>query len=231
MPPGLILGESGDAGPGALAGRAHQPEDFLELVFVCGAGEEGAAGVHFRHDAAGGPDVDAGVVGAGTEQDVRGAVPEGDDFVGESIDWDAERSRETEVGEFELALVVDEEVLGFEVAVQDPVFVAEGDSLEELVHEGFDGDIIELTALAAGIHEFLKVFVHVFEDEHEFVFGVDDVVEGDDVFVLEFFHEGDFADGGGGGAFFAVEVDFFEGDEFTGLAVAAFEDGRVGSFA
>jgi hypothetical protein len=42
--------------------------------------------------------------------------------------------------------------------------------------------------------------------------------------VLELFHEGDFADGGAGGAFFAVEVDFFEGDELAGLAVAAFED-------
>ena len=42
--------------------------------------------------------------------------------------------------------------------------------------------------------------------------------------MLELFHEGDFADGGAGGAFFAVEVDFFEGDQFAGLSVAAFED-------
>jgi hypothetical protein len=42
--------------------------------------------------------------------------------------------------------------------------------------------------------------------------------------VFEFFHEGDFADGGGGCAFFAVEVDFFEGDELACLAVAAFEN-------
>ena len=60
---------------------------------------------------------------------------------------------------------------------------------------------------------------------------MDDVVEGDDVFVLELFHEGDFADGGRRGAFFAIEVDFFQSDEFAGLAVPAFEDGRVGTFA
>jgi len=53
---------------------------------------------------------------------------------------------------------------------------------------------------------------------------VDDIVEGDNVFVFELFHEGDFADGGAGGAFFAVEVDFFEGDEFAGLPIATFED-------
>ena len=108
--------------------------------------------------------------------------------------------------------------------MQDAVVVAEGDALEELVHERFDGDVVERAAVAARVHVFFEVAVHEFEDEHEFVFGVDDVVQGDDVFVLEFFHERDFADGGAGGAFFAVKVDFFEGDEFAGLAVAAFED-------
>ena len=90
--------------------------------------------------------------------------------------------------------------------------MAKGNTLEELVHEGFDGDVVELTAVSTGVHVFLEVFVHVFEDEHEFVFGVDDVVEGDDVFVFELFHEGDLADGGGGCAFFRVEVDLFEGN-------------------
>ena len=41
--------------------------------------------------------------------------------------------------------------------------------------------------------------------------------------MLELFHERDLADGGRGGAFFGVEVDFFQGDELAGLAVAAFE--------
>lgn len=231
---GFVFGELADAGPGAFGGGAHDAEDLLELVFVGGSREEGAAGVHFGHDAAGGPDVDAGVVGAGAEEDVRGAVPEGDDLVGEGVDGDAKGAREAEVRELELAFVVDEEILGFEIAVEDAVVVAEGDALQELVHEGFDGDVVELAAGAAAVHVFFEVLIHVFEDEHEFVFGVDDVVQGDDVFVFELFHQGDFADGGAGGAFFAVEVDFFEGDEFVGLSVATFEDlvkrkGSVGS--
>lgn len=53
---------------------------------------------------------------------------------------------------------------------------------------------------------------------------MDDVVEGDDVFMFELFHEGDFTDGGAGRAFLAVEVDLFEGDEFASLPVATFED-------
>jgi hypothetical protein len=43
------------------------------------------------------------------------------------------------------------------------------------------------------------------------MFGVDDIVEADDVVVLEFFHKGYFADGGGWRAFFGIEMDFFEG--------------------
>lgn len=49
-------------------------------------------------------------------------------------------------------------------------------------------------------------------------------MEGDDVFMFELFHEGDFADGGARCALFAVEVDLFEGDEFARLPVATFED-------
>jgi hypothetical protein len=81
-----------------------------------------------------------------------------------------------------------------------------------------------LATVAARIHVFLQIFVHVFKDEHEFVFGVDYVVEGDDVFVLEFLHQADFADGRTRRPFFAVKVNFFESDKFAGLPVATFED-------
>ena len=193
---GLVFRVGGYPRPGALRGGAHEAEDLLELIFVGGSREERAARVHLRHDAACGPDVDAGVVGAGAEEDVWGAVPEGDDFVGEGVHRDAEGAGEAEVGEFELAFVVDEEVLGFQVPVEDAVFVAEGDALQELVHEGFDGDEVQGAVVAAAVHVFLQVLVHVFEDEHEFVFCVDDIVEGDYVLVFELFHERDFANGG-----------------------------------
>ena len=97
---GFVLGELRDAGPGALGWCAHEPEDLLQLVFVGCAGEEGAAGVHLCHDAPCGPDVDAGVVGAAAEEDVRGAIPESDNFVREGVDWDTEGAGKTEVGKF-----------------------------------------------------------------------------------------------------------------------------------
>ena len=46
----------------------------------------------------------------------------------------------------------------------------------------------------------------------------------DYVLVFELFHEGDFTDGGAGGALLAVKVDLFQGDKFACLAVTPFED-------
>ena len=60
--------------------------------------------------------------------------------------------------------------------MQDAVLMAEGDAVEKLVHEGLDGDVVELAALAAGVHELLQIFVHVFKDEHKLVLGVYDIV-------------------------------------------------------
>lgn len=49
-------------------------------------------------------------------------------------DWDPESSCETEIGQLEHTLFVDEKVLRFEVPVEDSVCVAERDPLEELLH-------------------------------------------------------------------------------------------------
>ena len=81
------------------------------------------------------PNVDAGVVGAGTQKDVRGAVPQCHYFVEKVFTGIPNATGETEICEFELALGVDEQILGFKVAMQDAVIVAECYSLEELVHE------------------------------------------------------------------------------------------------
>ena len=220
----LVFGELRDSGPGALRGRAHDAEDAHQLVFVGSAGEERAAAVHLGHDATSGPDVDAGVVGAGTEEDVWGAVPQRHDFVGEGVDRDAEGSGETEIGELELAFVVDEEILRLEIAVEDSVRVAEVDALEELVHEGFDGDGRQCSSISLGVHVLLQILIHVFKDQHELVLGMNDIVEADDVLVLQLLHQRDLADCSRGCAFFGIEVDLFQSYQFPSLPVSSFED-------
>lgn len=51
---------------------------------------------------------------------------------------DAERTRETKVGQLEVAVAVDEQVLRFEVTVKDAMRVEVIDALDELPREPFD---------------------------------------------------------------------------------------------
>jgi hypothetical protein len=220
----LVFRELGDAGPGAFRWSTHDAEDADELVFVGGAGEERAARVHFCHDAASGPDVDAGVVGPGAKENVGGAVPEGYNFVGESVNGDSECSGETEIRKLELSFEVDEEILWLQIAVQDSVGVAEVNALQELMHKGFDGDRGQCSSLALCVHVLLQVLVHVFEDQHELILGVDNIVEADDVLVLQLLHQGNLADCCRGCAFFRIEVDFLQCYQLSSLSIAPFED-------
>ena len=59
--------------------------------------------------------------------------------------------------------------------MQHAILVTEGNALQKLVHEGFDCQKIELAAVAA-VHEFLKILVHVFEDQHELILCVYDIM-------------------------------------------------------
>lgn len=184
----LIFRELGDTGPRALRGCTHESEDLLQLVLISGSRKEGTAGIHFCHYAACRPNVDAGAIGTGSKKHVWSAIPEGYDLIGECIHWNAKGASESEVGKFELSLVVDEQVLRLQIPVQNPILVTELDSLQDLVHEGFDSNIVQLASTSSGIHVFLQVFIHIFKYQHEFVFGVDDIIEGDNIFMFEFFH-------------------------------------------
>lgn len=186
---GLVLGKLGDTRPRTLRRSAHETENLLQLVFIGGSREQGTTGIHLSHDATSRPNVDRGVVSARAQQDVRGTVPECDDLVTESVDGNAESACKTKVSELELTLVVDQQVLRLEIAMEDSVIMAEGDTAEQLVHEGLDGDGIEHAALTPGIHVFLQILVHEFKDQHELVLGVNDIVETDYVFVLKFLHK------------------------------------------
>ncbi len=151
----LVIIILGNSWPGSLRGCAHDAKDANELVFIRSPREEGSSGVHLCHDAASRPDVDAGVVRAGAEENVWSSIPECYDFIGEGVNWDAECTSKTEVCEFEDAFVVYEEVLGLEIAVEDSVCVAEVDAFEELVHKGFNSNWVERPAVALCVHVFL----------------------------------------------------------------------------
>jgi hypothetical protein len=111
---------------------------LLKLVDFVFALEEGFSCQELAKNAADGPHVDGLAVASCAEEELRGAVPEGDDELGEFWGWGvADVTGHAKVGDFELAAVVEEEIGGFEVAMEDPVVMEVGDTGRELEEEGF----------------------------------------------------------------------------------------------
>lgn len=131
------------------------------------------------------------------------------------VDRYAKCPRETEVTQFEFTFPVDKKVLGLEISMKDSILMTKSCPFQQLVHETPHGNGVQCTAVAMGIHVFLQIPITVFEDKDKLCFGVDNVVQADDVDMLEFLHERDLSDRGGGSPFFSIKVDLFEGDNFV----------------
>ena len=134
----LEVWERLDARPVGLSGSTQDAEDLEDFIDLGVAGEERLAGGHLGEDAADGPHVDTSGVLATTEKDLRCAVPESDDFVCVGTERDTECAGQTEIGQLQVALLVDEQVLRLEVTVQHAVGVAVAGSLKELEREFLD---------------------------------------------------------------------------------------------
>ena len=124
--------------PVGFGRSAENAEDLEDLVDLGVTREERLAGGHLGEDAANGPHVDTSGVLATTEQNLRRAVPEGDDLVSVGAERNTEGASETKIGQLQVALLVDEQVLRLEVAVQNAVGVAVASALEELKGEFLD---------------------------------------------------------------------------------------------
>lgn len=97
-------------------------------------------------------------------------------LVRESVDRDTKCPCQTEITQFQLPFPIDQQILRLQIAVEDPVFMAEGGALEQLVHKAANGGGIKSATIAMSIHILLEISFTVFEDQDEFCFGVYHVV-------------------------------------------------------
>lgn len=162
----------------------------------------------------------------------------------------AKGAGETEIGQLEVAVLVDQQVLGLQIAMENTVGVTVLDALAELHHELANNTVshaqvhqVHRCALGKslatttvsdgkGLHVLLEVEVEELKDEVKLVaIGVNDVKETDDVGVFQFFEEGDFADGGAGDAFIlGFESNLLQGNDAAMIAqVSGFIDNSIGA--
>ncbi len=226
---GVVL-EATDARPQTVhVGRSSEEfEDLEELADFGVTTEEDLAAGEFSHDATDGPEIDGRGVVLLTEENFGGAVPEGDDLVSVGVHGDLEGAGETEVGDLEGVVVLEEDVGGLQVAVNDAVAVAEVETFEELSHEN-----LELTSEEGllAVESLLEILVDVLEDEEELGAVADNVEEVDDVAVVNFLEDGDLTEGGLRNTFVAaVEAHLLEGDNLAGLTIDGAIDDTICTF-
>ena len=131
-------------------------------------------------------------------------------LVRESVDRHAEGPGKTKVSDLQLALLVDQQVLWFQVTMEDPIFVTEGCSLQKLIHEAAHCCGIKSATFAVGIHVLLEISVAVLEDENQLGLGVDNIIESDNVDMLQLLHQRDFADRSRRSPFLGIKVNLLE---------------------
>jgi len=107
----------------------------------------------------------------GAEENLRRSIPQSNNLMRVALERDGEGAAEAQISDLENPLLlVQKQVLGLEIAVEDAVAVAVRDALAELEEKalnklGSKGPSIR--ALAVGVYELLEVSVEVLEYEVE----------------------------------------------------------------
>ena len=158
----------------------------------------------------------------------------------------------TKIRQLEVAVLINQQVLGLQIAVQDAMGVAVAHPLAQLHHELLDHVRVHdqlLTSQARALwqslasatiadwqrlHVLLQIEVEELEDEVELVaVGVHDVQQADDVGVVHLLEQRDLANGGRRDALIlGFEADLLERDDALVLCceVAGLVDNSVGSW-
>ena len=121
--------------PVDLGGGAQQGEDGAQLVRLVPPGEQRLPADQLGQDAARAPDVDRGGVGHPQEY-LWGSVPQCH-HCGRQQGVEVVDSGETEIGQLDISVARDKDVLGLDVPVDNPVAVEEVDPAEYLPHYVF----------------------------------------------------------------------------------------------
>lgn len=108
------------------------------------------------HDAANWPHVDSGAVDLGAQEDLRGSVPKGDNLVGVTFEWKAERSGESKISYFDHGFwFINKEIRWLQITMHNSALMAMQKPAENLPDGTFD--LLE----SHGLITFFKPLTHV----------------------------------------------------------------------
>lgn len=140
----------------------------------------------------------------GTEEDLGGAVPEGDHVLSVLAVGNGVVPGESEVCDFDLVVGVDEDVVGLHVPVEDAVVVELLDSAEDLVHDDFDLEGREEDFFVQTAEQLSQVEVDELEHQKNGLFVQKALEKSDDVGVVDLLQNGNLSHGDDGDSFVGV---------------------------
>jgi hypothetical protein len=158
------------------------------------------------------------------------------------------RPRQTKISQLEVSVLINEQVLRLQVAMQYPTRVTILNALNQIQHKLLH-DLLAHSQVSYGrsssswkrlsatavcdrerVHVLFEIKVEKFHDEVELVaVGVNNIQEADDVGVVKLSQDGNLANGGAGNAFvFGLETDLFESDDAAIVAeITGFVDNTI----
>ena len=216
-----------------LSGSPNDLHDPVQLVECGCAWEDGLTQEQFSQDAAQTPHVDALGVLVAPEEDLGCAVPSGCHIVCEYGCliglFSVERTRKAVIRHLHVAFTVQQEVAGFEVAVEKICGVHVLEALEHLVNDVLFVYVFE----DVRANHRVQVGVHEVKDEVDVtvVLGADNVLQADDVFMAgELLQKDDLAEGAlrVGCVLEGVEI-FLKGNDLLGLLINGLPHNTVGT--
>ena len=137
--------------------------------------------------------------------------------------WDAEGSCQTKVSNLDAAVLVNEKVLRFHVAVENSSLVTEKDALEKLVEVALGQLRIHLFVFRdVGVHILLQVHREKLKDEIQLRLLHQNILQSHNVGVLELLQEGDLSDGGAWHALvLRLQSNLLHGNDLSCLGIPA----------
>ena len=166
---------------------ADHGQDFTDLVDVVSAGEEGTGKIKLDNDTAQAEYIDSDSILFSAKKVFRGPVPPGSDVIGEAF---VLLDGESEIDDFDFGFIaVDHDVFGFDVSVDDALFVDVVQAQTTLKQDTLY--LFFLQPVLLGLVQFQNVLRHVLQDDEGllFVFGLFEFVEFDDVGVVHFLQD------------------------------------------
>lgn len=154
--------------PRKLVRRTHNLEDEIKLFRFILARKQRLTCQQLSKQTTDRPHIDTRTVFVGAQQELRWAIPERNHAIRISATSFAVRTRQTKVGNLQIAVVVDEQVGALDVAVQNFVPVAVLQPTQKLCHVALNLRLRESDGRR--VHETREIVVHVLEDHVDTAF-------------------------------------------------------------